>query len=382
MFLTNYYGRKFTVAWSKGTSEGSHQTWFCNPHLNAIFNEHAKSEVFAPIVAEFNAHANLLRNILNRLYVSTATSKTFRLLFCPLSLTVFPPIPDADQLLIIGGNRKIRILNHITNEVISVLKSGFSPEFLQREIRIRTKFADLPTPELLEVNENEMWIKERYIVGTPLNRITDKRKYDTALDDAFKSLAAFLSKTSEFKRVLPYAEALHDTIYHKAKENQSLLRYGIERVLGMADSVTSLITKISSAEESILFAHSHGDFHPANILLDCNGKLWLIDWEYSKVRQYGYDSLVFLLKSRFPQGFSARVRSILDDKISQQHEGSIRLRKELSDWDNKRKLYLLLFLLEEIDFHLDENSDAALARVTPAFINFTNEIDALMRIFQ
>lgn len=377
-FLFHYYNQTHTAKWLTTSDNGTYQTWFCNPYLNAIFVKNAKPEVFAPIISEFSTHPNFIKNILNKFYVEFATSKTFREYFCSLKIGVAPPIAGSENLLIVGGNHKLRILNHKSNEVISVLKSGFSTEFFQREIDVRTRFSDLPTPELLEVNKDGMWIKERYIVGTPLNRVTDKQKYDMAVDDAFQKLDFFLDKTSEIKKVLPYAEALNTAIYHKAKGNQPLLSYGVDRVLALTDSILSHIGKISGTAESTLFAHSHGDFHPANILLDDRNKLWLIDWEYSKVRQYGYDSLVFLLKSRFPHGFAQRVRRALDDNINDR----IKLSKALTDWGNKKKLYLLLFLLEEIDLHLDENSNPALKIATPSFIDFVNEVDELTRIFQ
>lgn len=103
-------------------------------------------------------------------------------------------------------------------------------------------------------------------------------------------------------------------------------------------------------------ALTHGDFQPANILVNREGT-WLIDWEYSARRQAGYDALVFVLRSRFPAGLATRWRGMVDESDSMQP-------LSLADWPGLnwqdaswRRVHGWLFLLEELALHLEENAN-------------------------
>jgi hypothetical protein len=86
------------------------------------------------------------------------------------------------------------------------------------------------------------------------------------------------------------------------------------------------------ADEKVELVRCHGDFQPGNILYD-NGKVWLIDWEFSTERQREYDLLTYSLGARFPKGLGRRITM---------YAGALR--------DGLQRRKLRLFLLESILF--------------------------------
>ena len=117
-FLSDYYRKSYRVKWYSGYPKISkiikrgEQPWLCNPDLNAIFAIWADSKVFCPVKSEFSTHPKLWRSHIQRMYVELATRKAFRRWFSSYAISISPPVPDANSILIVGGNHKIRIINH------------------------------------------------------------------------------------------------------------------------------------------------------------------------------------------------------------------------------------------------------------------------------
>ena len=99
----------------------------------------------------------------------------------------------------------------------------------------------------------------------------------------------------------------------------------------------------------IELVQSHGDFQPANILVDnIDQQLYLIDWEYTAKRSVHYDALVFASQCRFPQELSERVRSILNETNVSWNWCIKNASTKLS------KLELIIFLIEDLIVRLFE----------------------------
>ena len=117
---------------------------------------------------------------------------------------------------------------------------------------------------------------------------------------------------------------------------------------------------------------AHGDFQPANILVDAD-RLWLIDWEYSGRRQAAYDVLTFMLESRFTRGLSGRLQRLITQGIP---DGGLwpDFSCYANGWQDSRRrlLYGSLFLLEELALRLEENQN-------PSFVQLDNGLNILQQ---
>lgn len=385
-FLTNYYQKPCRVKWHSKRpdcfkiSNQNEQVWLCNSSLNSIFIAGANIKIFDPIRSEFSTHPNPWRSPVHRIYVDLATAKLFRKLFCSFFISITPPIPDAENTLIVGGNHKIRIINHRTKTVYVILKRGFNPEYLSRELKIRQEYKMLPIPSLREIGQDGTWFSEQYINGTPINRLKDKSRIDSVVAQAFEELHFLLENTVRQEGATEYAETLTGRIKEDIKDNYLLTIKEKQSLLVNVDELVKLVGKRAKpAGGFITTAQTHGDFQPGNIL-DDNGNVWLIDWEYTRRRQIGYDVLVFLLQSRFPKGLAQRMEAALASDFS--GGGNLKL-ETILDWEDQQQRFLFtaLFVLEELCFYLEENRNQQFKALSRGFIQFNNELPSLVKIF-
>ena len=110
------------------------QQWYCNPLINSIFVKDANSDVFNSISGEY-AHNTLKpwRSLIQRFYLSLSQHQMTSPLLSKYVIEVSPPIKDAKNKLIIGGNTKIRLINRANRKVYVILKNGFDKKCRRRE---------------------------------------------------------------------------------------------------------------------------------------------------------------------------------------------------------------------------------------------------------
>ena len=129
-------------------------------------------------------------------------------------------------------------------------------------------------------------------------------------------------------------------------------------ILYVTEVFKKILNELDKYSNNIITtSYCHGDFHQGNILCDGN-KNWILDWENSGYKQIGYDLLILLLQSRIADGFYYRFSKLLKNKFDSIEIDIINKWPEIN-WKNKesKKIYLLLFLLEEFDFYITENSN-------------------------
>ena len=254
---------------------------------------------------------------MQRAYVSAASSHWGAPWLSQVGLGVSLPIPNTETKLIVGGNHKIRILDHREGLAYAVLKEGFDPVFMQRELETRRLVEQygVLVPPLEEVGKDGYWFSERYVSGTPTNRLADASVAQQALEDATQSLHLLLNATMREESVSEYAGQLaerarwHILANHLLSKNQKeSLKQTVEDLIGRIDAL------LPATENHIVTAVTHGDFQPANILVN-EDRVWLIDWEYSSRRQAGYDAFVYGLRSRFPKGLSKRIQKLEQEEL-------------------------------------------------------------------
>ena len=358
-FWSERYGAPYRVEWvprTVATIPGA-QTWYCNPHLNAIFTQDATNVVFGPARGEFGRATSVLRRPAQALYVRAATSRAFARRLAWPALQVTPTVPDADSILILGGNNRIRLIDFLSGESHVVAKSGLGTEFIDREIEVRTGFETL-APKLHEIDPAHRWFSEECIVGTPQNRLDSARTAHDAMETASLALHELHQATIRQEPATEYVSALTEEVRAQVQAHPWLtdeMRNGIETDTSI---MGGLVQRFAASAPAFETAQTHGDFQPANILV-AGSDVWQIDWEYTARRHVAYDPLVYHLEARSPQGLARRVRALASGAMVD----SLRSVWPWYPWEARelRALSLAVFLLEELVFRLKESSNPLLS---------------------
>lgn len=389
-FFSDYFSQDYKVKWCQTDSKieitelkDETQIWKCNPQLNAIFVPGAEKIIFEPIVREFRYTSIWWRKPFQYLYVKTATHGVWGKYFAKINIKVSPIVPDAKDLLIVGGNHKLRLLDYKRKKCFIVLKKGFNSNFYERELNARRLAHNLklPVPSILEeVSSDIRWYAEEYVIGTPINRLKESKRSRFILGECIKALRILGEHTREEIEVENYVERLSGSIKSNVISNHLLIEGEQARLLDYLDKARSLIIELSQNYiKKMNTIIVHGDFQPGNIIIN-NDCYWIIDWEYSYRRQEEYDGLVYLLKSRFPCGLAQRLKNLLKDdrmwtdpilcKWPGTGIGKMSLRH--------KRLILAIFLLEELGLQIEENSNPMFKELGSGFFDFINEFPKVL----
>jgi glycosyltransferase involved in cell wall biosynthesis len=363
-FLPKLTGKRHQVDWvdrpaalvSRGIKQGQEsegaspqQVWVCNPYLNAIFLPSANETVLDPVIKEFRSSPMRWRRPLQSAYVSMATSTTLSSLMGSRALVINPEIPYGRTTLIVGGNHKIRLIDHAKGTAHGIRKHGFTDRFIRREVEARkaaSKF-NVRVPALLDVAEDFSWFKESYLSATPINRLPESQA-DDSLREAIRQLRPFYEGTRSMSTVGVYAIELCEQIKRLKKED------GTSDYIDVIKSLETFIARYANLP--VAKSASHGDFQPGNILRNDSGT-WLIDWEYSRERQLGYDLLVYAARSRTTVGLAQRLGELFDSSNNGQW-----ILKTIHNplWLNLegRRVSIALFFLEEFLLRFEERSSS------------------------
>jgi len=345
-YLSDVFGVVAAVN-CKGNSK-SNTSLLANHKLNVIYSKNIDRVKLRSIVSEYAYHPNALRHFLQETYIQLAACTYFEWLFVKTRIEVNPWISDLNGLCIIPGNHSIRIVNLETSSCRVILKEGFNAQFIKNEIYLRERYGFLPTPKLLNVDSAGLWYEEAQISALPFNRIDNQGVIDKALLDAQTSLLSLYGKTLAKVNLGGYTQSLYEFCDDLiAKLSDVYAQDDKDKIKDVLELLRRSLDKSNECE--IALVQSHGDFQPANILVDnADQQLYLIDWEYSAKRSVYYDALVFATQCRFPQGLAERVRTILNETDTSWNWCIKNASTKLSN------LELIIFLIEDLMVRLSE----------------------------
>ena len=266
-------------------------------------------------------------------------------------MEISPFMENAENILILGGNHHIRLLNYTEGASFVIQKAGFSKELMVNDIRVRKENPYLPTPLILDIAEDGSWYSEELILGTPVNRLVDKKQEERAVLDVMAPLVQLYEKSVRKVNADEYAIGIVDRIKDRIKTNFPFDEIIHENLFKDLLELDKIIRYLQNKE--IFVAQTHGDFQPANILLG-EEHTWLIDWEYTAERQIGYDGLVFCMGARTSLALEQSVPQAINNDLPE--FGQLLLTIPYIQWQNKaeRHVMLALFLLEELDLKVME----------------------------
>ncbi len=374
-FFSERFGFYCSVKWQARNwgqnGRTGHQTWFCNPFVNAIFHPDVRQDAFEPVVNEFSTSTRKWLTPIQRAYVGAASRKPLHKWLASYQLIISPAIPNPDRYMIVGGNHHIRMLDVAKKQCYVICKNGFDKNLLKQDAQIRSSHSFLPSPKICESDLDAGWYCEELIFGTPINRITERKQISAALETAKSALEKLYEKTSQSILLGTYFNELRQRIYLGLETIEILSSAEKQKIIELINGSERLLGP--QRKMDIITVQSHGDFQPANILA-AKELSWLIDWEYTRRRQADYDGLVYALYARFPGGLCVRMKNALALDLKKENPLS---RNELSEWGDKskRKVILLIFLMEELELRLIEHSSPMIRTVNMAFMTFIKEAE-------
>jgi len=138
--------------------------------------------------------------------------------------------------------------------------------------------------------------------------------------------------------------------------------------------------KIADIQTAKIYtAITHGDFQAGNILYD-GETAWILDWEFSKRRQIGNDIFVLILMPRNPIGFGQRFLKLLHSNPEGVNLHLLNSWPFLNwEFHDTRKISLILFLLEEIEFILEENNNPLFFEEALGLSPFMSELEHVLK---
>jgi len=366
-FLSCRFRRTYQVRWRRlqafnslrSPRSASSETWYCNPFLNAIFSAKADMAVLN-IIRENYIHTPFrFRRYPQQLYVTLATLRVTAPFLATYVLDISPRLDGQENMLILGGNNRIRLLDLKKRRTWDILKDGFDPAYMLSELDVRQRPGSWPFPALRSVAEDNTWYESDYIPAISLNRLNQKQDRTPLLANALKTLGQWLDQTSTTSTALTYADRLVEEIGYLSRKGTLFNIADQERIQQWLATALEILSASGHEDFPVELACGHGDFQDGNILVDAESRIWIVDWEHARQRQLAYDYLVFSLRSRFPDGLAGRIQAALhgDEFILQSlpvvHPHLLSLLKNIK----RRSATLVLFLLEDLLWNLQENAN-------------------------
>jgi hypothetical protein len=217
---------------------------------------------------------------------------------------VDPPLPDADDTIVLPGNLRVRTLDFATRTVRTMAKSGFDRGPMMTEIDVRSNLDTDLTPAISSHSEDGAWFEERLLDGVPLPRVARAEVRAALSRAALLKLEAALAHTSVEQDAAAWADEMAGAIEHIGSGLEAKFAFDAS---SLRRSVARL-TRAASAQDSIRCAQTHGDFQPGNVfVLTGTEEVRVLDWEHSRVRVADYDRYVLTVGTRQSLGLASRV---------------------------------------------------------------------------
>lgn len=300
------WSEQFGTSFRQGRP-GSGTEWRVHPALSVVTSKRPSSKVrkWAADIWRFSPRPG--RSLAQYLLYSLVGSSTgFRLMGREI-FWVTPRLPTAADILIMPGNRRVRIFDFANSKVRTVLKPGYTSDAVATEVAIRHG-SEGPYVSI-DSTDGRTWFEEALVDSRSLPRMAPWK-------DSSELARVALGKLEDWKKRQPAKEQCA-SVYHsllKARivtaANEVRAQYGAPSPL-LGAWLDDLL-QVANRAQRVVLSQSHGDFQSGNILVrKGTDDVFLTDWEYSQPRSNAYDYLTFRLSLRSPAGLGGRVRRFL-----------------------------------------------------------------------
>jgi hypothetical protein len=273
-YWSNSLARPVGVRW--GPAMSGEQIWRGNIYLNFFCVHDVDPACFEVIVCEFGHARSVWRRGLQSAYVHAAVTQPLRKWLSQVCFVVSQSVPAAEEKLLIGGNRRLRIIQPRCGRSTVIHKCGYSRIAFERETAARLGAAARLAPRFHGIGTGGLSFEEDYFVGTPANRLGPKAEHAARETAQVRLIAEVHRPTLRVvglaDRLCEVAEACAYVAPAAASSASELAQWAVEQ----------------SGKASVGLALSHGDFQDANILV-ASDRLHVIDWEAAAERSQLYD---------------------------------------------------------------------------------------------
>ncbi len=209
----------------------------------------------------------------------------------------------------------------------------------------------------------------------PPNRLQGKEGR-RILDAAISCMHKMLNESKVNKTLLKYTQLLFRSINLNTKKIPHINEKTVEDIKKISETLLGYI--VNDGGQYIDIAYCHGDFHQGNIL--SNGHdYWILDWEHSGYKQICHDLIILLIETRVSNGYSDKLIKLANNKLK---DGQLELINSWPsiDWHDTslRKIYIALFLLEDLNFHIEENMNKVFYTNSMALTPHIKEMDKIV----
>ena len=327
----------------------NHQILIAQSYINFIAPPFLKSKALLNLKSEYlKGHHRWLKT-LQYIYVYLSTIQLLRFLFIRRFFTINAKLRT--NIYIIPGNHRLRFLDMNYKHMYVVLKHNENHNFIENEIKLRNITEIYYAPKFLAFGHN--WFKEEFVVGTPINRISNKGRIEKIKSDLISrhhSLLVIPNLTYiEFSSYLSKIVNQIESIIESLPSKKQL----IVRNYFPLELLSQIQGRLTNINYMIPTSITHGDFQVSNILVNQTNVVKVIDWENVSSRFCYYDE--FVLYSGVRQSSNYNVRSLLD-KYFQNHiinKKSTLIKTTHSKLFSKN-LFFISLIMEELLFIIND----------------------------
>jgi hypothetical protein len=280
---------------------------------------------------------------------------------------VHGPLAHANHLVVVPGNQRLRIFDFKRMKTRVLLKQGFDPSTMQREIQLRSSSVDGPFWKIDAASPDGSFLEEPIVGGWDVNRIPPWISRKKIQQLARKRLLRWLERTREEVSRDEYLETLVKRIHRSSREVEERFGHLNPHLESWCDGLRGDAGALAETLETSL---THGDFQWGNVFLRRGDEtVLLIDWEHNGRRSFHYDFFTEALGGRRGAGLAARVKDYL---------GGQSLASPLDGLGPvRRRGFLAIFLLETLLFFLQESLSGTYRNPSKGLLILEEELQLL-----
>jgi thiamine kinase-like enzyme len=225
----------------------------------------------------------------------------------------------------------------------------------EKEIRLRPQW-NFVLP--MEMKTSNIYY-EKLLKGRSFDRLK-KKKVRNIHNEIEKIIIQIQKEKRSTINSIKYSLSLKNTIVDELSKviiSKQLYLNVIEFVEHISDLVGDFDLEVS---------FSHGDLQYGNIFITENDEIYILDWETYSVRSIGYDLLTYFYRFRYRNNFIDRIKDFLNDN----HWIEI-ANKFYTSTINKKQV-LLIYLLEDINWIINESLNTANKKASPSLLLYSN----------
>lgn len=341
-----------------GVGPSTGQRWWVQEQLSAYVLPEASPAVWTFLADGFR-HTQVRSRRFAQYVLGTALASPSGL-WCAgrPAFSLRSPIAGAEDLVIVPGNRRMRLFDLASGRTRTLVKDGADPGILKAEIALRTSApSGAPFPPIVGVGAD--WFDEPIAPGLPLPRVNDAGTYARAQAAALAQLDQWASPRA---REVPGQDYVEDLAL---RAEAAAHRLQIQTVFPHVFNNLPV-----NAFGRVTLVPSHGDCQAGNVVVAPTGESTWIDWEFTGERSRLYDRLTWALGLRFPVGLQARVEV-------ERHAPSPA--SGLPSRPRERANAIALALLEDLVLMLDARASIGLRGAPPGLSELLLAFESVVR---